>query len=355
MKTRNASIKRTVMLIVLSLLLVGALPRRAQAWIFIDTSQIPAIPIDGVLQTASDIDRVVERNFRNYAAAFALANVGGYPIGDAYIGSFPHMFFGVSLTVGCANMKYFDADVAREENVYPAYAPNPVLYFGFGLAGGFDLLIKAMVFSDTMYRPPISQKSAKLSKMNLYSFGGKIRKNLVSKKEILPNLFDFGGVTVSAGGDFMEGIIAINGNYEYTLKNISVNPPGGLYNLDFNAFYNFNVKWTMLSANAQILAYLHFLWIFDFYTGVGFATTWGITSLRASGIGLVSNVILNPAAPIGTIYAVASYSKSPRFFMGLYIAGLEVNIWVLKVTAETMVNITNGKDISLQLGTRLQF
>lgn len=347
--------KRTVILLLLSVILAGSAQRRAHGWIFVDTSQIPAIPLDGVIETMYELDKTLSRNFRNYPASFAIANVGGYPLGDASLGSFPHMFFGISLTVGCANMKYFDERIAREENVYPAYTPNPALYFGFGLAGGFDLLFKAMVFSDTMYRPPISQKSAKLSKMNIYSFGGKIRKNLVSKKEILPHLFDFGGFTISAGGDCMEGIIGINGNYTYTLKNISVNPPGGLYNLDFNAFYNFNIKWTMISVNAQALAYIHFLWIFDFYTGVGLATTWGFARLRGSGVGLVSNLIIDPSNYLGTITASASYAKRPKFFMGLFIAGLEINIWVLKITAETMVNITNGKDINLQLGTRLQF
>ncbi len=344
--------KQILSIVVLAMIFAGISHTPAHSWIFVDTTNAPAIPIDGYLQTVSDIDDIITKNFRNYPAAFAIANVGGYPIGDAHIGNFPHMFFGVSFTVGCANMKYFDEDIAREENVYPAYAPNPTLYFGFGLAGGFDILFKVIFFSDTMYRPSLHQKSVRLSKANIYSVGGKLRKNLVSRIAILPDIFDFGGVTVSAGADCMEGIIGIDGNYKYKLNNITVNPPGGVYTVDFDAYYNFNIKWTMLSANAQALVYFHFLWVFDFYTGVGMATTWGYNRLKGSGIGTVSNAIIGP---IGTISAKAEYKRSPRFFMGLYIAGLEVNIWVLKLTMETMVNISNGKDINLQLGTRLQF
>ncbi|OHD64399.1 MAG: hypothetical protein A2176_01575 [Spirochaetes bacterium RBG_13_51_14] len=305
-----------------------------------------------MLDTVRQIDDVITKNFKNYPAAFALSNVGGYPIGDAYIGNFPHMFFGVSMTIGCANMKYFDEDVRRETSVYPAYAPNPVLYLGLGLAGGFDLLIKAMVFSDAMYRPPLDQESATLSKFNIYSGGGKLRKNLIGPITVLPGLFGFGGFTVSAGADFMEGIIGINGHYKYRLNNVFVNPPGAYYSLDFDAFYNFNCKWSMVAANAQAIGYINFLWVFDLYAGFGLAMTWGYTKLDASGLGTVSNPSLGS---LGIIKAAAGYKYYPKFFMGLFIAGLEVNIWVLKVTAETMVNISNGHDISLQLGTRVQF
>ena len=292
------------------------------------------------------------KNFRNYAAAFALANVGGYPIGDAYIGDFPHMYFGVSATVGCANLKYYDENVPREKSVYPAYAPNPVLNLGFGLVKGFDLLCKVMILTDAMYRLPLNLKSATLSKFNMYSAGAKIRKNLIGEKQIMPSLLSFGGLTVSAGADYMEGLIGINGQYDYTLTNVFLNPPGAFYNLDFYAFYNFNLHWFMLSANAQALAYIKFLWIFDIYAGFGMALTYGYTKLDGSGIGLISNIALGN---LGSIRAIASYSKSPRAFMGLFIAGLEINIWILKINMETMVNISNGKDINLQLGTRFQF
>jgi len=135
------------------------------------------IPIQGMASTIVELDNTVYKNFRNYPSAFSLANVGGYPIGDASIGDFPHMFFGVSFTVGCANMKHYDKNIAREKNVYPAYAPNPVLNFGFGLKRGFDLLIKVMIFTDAIYRIPLNQKSAKLGKSNLYSGGARLRKN----------------------------------------------------------------------------------------------------------------------------------------------------------------------------------
>lgn len=325
----------------------------ADAWIFVDTSHAPSIPAPGVLSTIYDLDKVITKNFRNYPGAFALANVGGYPMGDAYIGNFPHMFFGVSATIGCANMKYYDEDVPREKSVYPAYAPNPVLYFGFGMAGGFDCMFKLMIFTDAIYKPPLNQESAKLGKFNLYSGGVKLRKNVIGKKKILSNIFDFGGFTVSAGADFMQGILSIDGHYRYTLNSIYVNPPGGFYNINFDAFYNFNLKWLMLSVNAQALAYINFLWIFDVYAGFGLSLNYGVNSLDGSGIGPITSTALTGYSEY--LFAMASYRYKPRVFMGLFVAGLEINIWILKITLETMVNISNGRDISLQLGTRLQF
>jgi hypothetical protein len=327
----------------------------AYSWVYIDPGTT-GLDVNSLLDTIYDIDKVISGNFKNYPAAFALANLGGYPIGDAYIGNFPHMFFGVSGTIGCANMKYWDEDVPREKSVYPAYAPNPNLYLGFGLAKGFDVMFKIMVFSDAMYRPPLNQKSAKLDKFNIYSGGGKLRYNVIKKTTVLPYIFGFGGFTISAGADFMDGIMSINGNYKYTIAGVDVPAPPapvpGKYSITLDAYYNFSMRYSMLSWNAQAIVYLNFLWVLDFYTGFGVSMTWGYNSLDASGIGMVSNPAVGN---IGLIRAFARYKYFPRSFMGLYIAGLEINIWVLKITAETMVNISNGKDINLQLGTRIQF
>lgn len=349
--------KRILLTIVLALITTSLATSLAYSWIVIDTSSAPSIPIEGYLITVRDIDNALKKNFRNYAGAFPLANVGGYPIGDAYIGDFPHMYFGVSGTVGCANMKYHDEDVPREKYVYPAYAPNPVINLGFGLVKGFDLLFKVMILTDGIYRPPLNEKSAKLSKINFYSGGAKIRKNLIDEKKILPHLFSFGGLTISAGVDYMEGIIGINGQYDYTLSGVYIDPapvpyPNGYYNLDLYAFYNFNLNWVMLTVNAQALAYIKFLWIFDLYAGFGAALTYGYTKLDGSGVGWISNTTLGD---LGIIRAFTAYSKRPRAFMGLFVAGLEINIWIIKLNFETMVNISNGKDINLQLGTRFQF
>lgn len=348
---------RTILTAVTALIITCIADAPAFSWILVDTSGVPAIPMNGVLSVISDLDNTVGRNFRNYPGAFAMANLGGYPIGDAYLGNFPHMFFGVSVSIGCANMEYYNEAIPRETSVYPAYAPNPVLSLGFGLAGGFDVLAKVMIFNDAMWRPPLDEKSAKLSKFNIYSFGGKLRKNLVKEKKILPYLFGFGGFTISAGADYMEGIMGINGQYEHSLGNVFINPPGGYFNLDFTAYYNFNLKWRMLAANAQAIVYFNFLWLFDIYTGVGLAMTWGSTSLEGSGIGYVTNPLLGtpPGSPLGLIRAKASYSGHPRGFMGLFIAGLEINLWILKISLESMLNISNGEDINIQVGTRLQF
>jgi len=349
--------KRIIVELALTGLFLCFFHSAAYSWIYIDISQVPGIPIDRYLQVVSELDNTISGNARNYPGAFALANVGGYPIGDAYIGDFPHMFFGVTATLGCGNMKYYDEAVPRTKNIYPAYVPNSALFFGFGLARGFDVLIKVMILNSAIYRPPLNQKSAKLSDLNLYSLGAKLRKNLFEKKTIIPHFFDFGGFTISAGLDYMQGIVGINGEYKYNLGSFNVVPIGPVpFTLD--AHYNFNLKWFMLSANAQAMVYIDFLWILNLYTGLGIAMTYGSIGLDGSGLGPVTRPDpLNPLVPVteGITFARARYLYHPRFFMGLFIAGLQINLWVLKLNVESMVNITNGKDINIQLGTRLQF
>src|SRR3990172_1339253 len=329
----------------------------AHSWIYIDTSQVP-VPafMNSFLQVVYELHHALSGNAKNYPGAFALANVGGYPIGDASIGDPPHMFFGVSGTMGLGNLKYYDENIPRQKNIYPAYAPNASLYFGFGLNKGFDVLFKAMAFNSDIYRPPLDQKSARLNKLNYYSLGSKLRKNLVQKKTLIPDIFNFGGITLSAGLDYTEGIIDVKGQYDYSLGTFDVG--GTPYPLTLKAYYDFDLKWFMLAGNAQALVYIDFLWIFDLYTGFGLSVTYGYIDLNGSGFGQVTRPNLtNIFDPIvlGGILGLARYHYYPRPFMGLFIAGLEINIWVLKLNVETMVNISNGKDINVQVGTRCQF
>ncbi len=335
--------KRILLTLLLTAFFTTLLIPSAYSWILVDFSQAPAVA-PYAASTIVELDNVLYKNFRNFPGAFAMTNVGGYPIGDACIGDFPHMYFGASLAIGCANMKYYDKHIPREKSIYPAYAPNAALNFGFGLKGGFDLLFKLMIFTDAIYRPPLNQKSAKLGKFNFYSGGIKLRKNLIGKKDILPHLLSFGGFTVAVGGDYMEGIIGINGSYDYSISSA---------NVLFSAYYNFNLKWLMIGANAEAVAYINFLWIFDLYAGFGAALTYGNVKLDGSGVGPLTDRATG--SPVGLITARAEYKRKPKVFMGLFIAGLEINIWILKFTFETNVNITNGKDINLQLGTRFQF
>ncbi len=334
----------------------------AYSWVYVDTSQIPAgiISANDYLQIIYELNHALSGNAKNYPGAFALANVGGYPIGDACIGDYPHMFFGASGTLGLGNLKYYDEDIPRQKNIYSAYAPSASLYFGFGLKKGFDILVKAMVFSTDIWRPPLNQKSARLNKLNYYNLGAKLRKNLVGKKTLIPHIFNFGGVTLSTGVDYTEGIIDVKGQYNYNLGTFAdpVPPNPGSYQFTLNAYYDFDLKWFMLAGNAQALVYVNFLWIFDLYTGFGVSATYGYLDLHGSGVGPVTRP--NPSnffQPVdrGLIFGLARYHYYPRPIMGLFMAGLEINIWVLKLNVETMVNISNGKDINVQVGTRVQF
>ena len=58
---------------------------------------------------------------------------------------------------------------------------------------------------------------------------------------------------------------------------------------------------------------------------------------------------------VGTVIFKSKNSYRPTPVIPLYILGLEINIFVVKLNAETMVNLYNKSDVNVQFGTRFQF
>ncbi len=338
--------------IILTLIICLA-ARGLWAYTYVDGSNAPTIPLQGLQDTVVDIERLIDRNGKNFPAAMIMANSGGMPIGKATLGSFPHFYVGVGGALGCSNLKYYDEKIAREESVYPGYFMNPVITLGFGLGKGFDIMGKFMLFSDFIYTPSTGQKSAELSSVLLTSAGAKIRYNIIGKKELMPRIFDFAGLTIAAGFDYMEGDIGIHGKYKYTLNTVFLTTPApGFYTLKLDAYYNMNLKWYMLSQNAHLTAYFDFLWIFTIYAGLGYTLNYGFVRLDGKGFGSVTD---QSFVNRGNLVALTHNRFIPRLFAGIFTAGLEINIFFVKLDLETQVNISNGQDINLQIATRFQF
>jgi hypothetical protein len=165
----------------------------------------------------NDFDNTAKTNGPFVADAFSMANLLGYPVGKAYLGSLPHFELGIAAGAGCTNMKYFDKNTTEEEKngTWPMIMPNVVGHFGMGIGNGFDVLGKFFYLSKNVYDPGLStgkaqeeantdssdsSEPASLDDYIMYSFGAKVRYNIVENIPLLPLLLEFSGIPVSLGG-----------------------------------------------------------------------------------------------------------------------------------------------------------
>ncbi|HXK66608.1 MAG TPA: hypothetical protein PK348_10095 [Spirochaetota bacterium] len=305
------------------------------------------------------VQDVTDKNGKFIANSFALANMLGYPIGKSSIGHFPHMEAGIALGVALTNAKYFD-DKA-EDGTFPGVMANPVVHAGFGLAGNFDIIGKLFYFRKNIYDPDIDTDTARLQDFNFISFGAKLRYNYLKEATILPFLLSFGGLTFSIGGDIMMGNVDVTGEYDAEYEDITVTYSSIDYPLsaNLNSTYGATVSWTVFTLSAQAIAYIDVMYLFSFYTGFGLATNLGFFSTDFNGNGQLTSddpTFLGVKADglIGTMEFESVNSYMPGYLIPTFIFGVEINLFVIKLTADTMVNLANRSDVTLQGGVRMQ-
>ena len=355
------SMKISVILLVSFVLLV---PAGISAKTTIDQSGISAnITTTGFADMEKLIQDTADFLGPGVANGFAISNIGGYPIGKSYLGDFPHFFIGASASVGLTNMDYFDKDKERVNGRYPGGGVNTSAYFGAGLGKGLDFMGRIFTFSTGMYQPPLKNDYVKLSKLNLYAAGGKIRYNLVGEKTLLPGLFDFGGITISGGADILKGFIEVTGSLDYKMDAIELNlgPMTKQVNLNFNSQYTSQVSWYVITGTAQVAVYFDFLWLFDFYTGFGVSMNYGKFEMKIRGTGALTTddadyrTYVDASGGLGTLSLVSDNTYRSDIYIPVYIVGFDVRLMVISLTLETMVNLRNRSDINAQVGARLQF
>jgi hypothetical protein len=328
-----------------------------------DTSFPGVVEIPDATDLVNQVQDKADLNGPIIADSFAMGNITGYPVGKATIGTFPHFQVGVAMGAGMTNMRYFDDSRPESDNgSLPGITPNPVLHFGVGLGGGFDIIGKYFSLSKAVVDPGVSADIAKLSDYKLLSMGAKLRYNIVEEKKLLPFIFNFGGVTISLGGDFMYGDIKVTGDYEVDFNDITVEVGGAPNTItaNFDGEYNARVLWSIFSLTAQAVAYFDVFYLFSFYTGFGLTGNVGYFKMRFGGTGdLTSEDPPISGAPyngeMGTLIFESINTYQPYYAIPTYLLGLEINLWVLKVTGETMVNLYNRKDVNATVGVRVQF
>ncbi|MCX8124198.1 MAG: hypothetical protein N3F66_08545 [Spirochaetes bacterium] len=317
------------------------------------------VPPDSTDSIEEQLQDVTDKNGKFIANSFALANMLGYPIGKSSIGHFPHIEAGIALGVALTNAKYFD-DKA-EDGTFPGVMANPVVHAGMGLAGNFDIIGKLFYFRKSVYDPEIDTDTATLQDFNFISFGAKLRYNYLKEATILPFLLKFGGLTFSIGGDIMMGNVDVTGKYDAEYENITATIGGTDYPLTaiLESSYGATVSWTVFTLSAQAIAYIDVMYLFSFYTGFGLATNLGFFSTDFNGNGQLTSddpafIAVKADGVIGTMEFESVNSYMPNYLIPTFIFGVEINLFVIKLTADTMVNLYNRSDVTLQAGVRMQ-
>ena len=346
-------------LIILNLYILFLQVVYSKTAITVDT--LPIIETIDTDEVQSQVQDIADLNGPIVAEAFALSNITGYPIGKSYLGTFPHFELGISIGAGCANMEYFnDDDPANDNGSFPCIFLNPVVHFGLGLGGGMDVLAKFFYFDKTVKDPGLEYDIATLSDFKVYSIGGKLRYNYISKKELLPFILKFGGINFSIGADFMYGDVSVVGEYDYTFEDIDLSTTivDKSLNVQFEGDYDAVIEWSIFSLTAQVLGYLDILYFFSFYSGFGLTCNIASFSIKFNGYGELTSddeefLIVAPDGLVGSLDFKTENEYRPYPLMPTYVVGLEINLFILKINFETMVNLRNSNDVNAQFGLRL--
>ncbi|MGL4369463.1 MAG: hypothetical protein ACRCUT_07310, partial [Spirochaetota bacterium] len=332
-----------------------------------DTAGLPAgITFPDTAAWESSFQEMADVNGPAYANAFYFSNSLGYAVGKSTIGSFPHFEVGTTVNAGLTNMENFRHS---SNGIYNGSVPGiglaPCVHFGLGLGGGFDFIGKFMSFNQDIWAIPIPDNNyLNLKTLSVYALGGRVRYNYINEKALIPFLLKFGGVTFSAGGDLMRGLFGISGNYTYQMDTQAVDVNGVQYSVlpELDSSYTLDVAWYQLSTSAQATAYFDILYLFSLYTGFGVTVGYGWFNFDFNAEGTLSDVsdpstfasANGGSSEIGTVTFISSNKYHPQVLLPVYIVGLEINIALLKIVAESQVNLRNRADVSASLGLRIQ-
>jgi hypothetical protein len=312
----------------------------------------------------------------NTEAGF-LANIGTSNIGT---GTVRKIQIGASMSAS----GYKKDDVVIEEpgfklpklpNVGGSVIPNVNLDFNPGWVLGFESrhwMSRFGVFLHGMDMVVSNKQLQGLSNNKNYegritakSYGGMLRYQLVEKEGFLMNLFTWNGINIGAGHHVMEE----NFHFKYLEGKAASIESGGFtakWGGDTNFLYNTKVRTT----NVDFRTGVGLFWIANVIVGGGYSWNSGDSqmSIGRSGPLLIqaNNVstieipreyqsqidpALLAASPSGTLGLNLSGNAHIKRNMGYGIAGLELDIYVLKVIVE---GLYGGKDLySANVGVKL--
>ena len=321
--------------------------------------------IDSQAGIAESFQDKIDANGDFIAEANMLANLSGYPIGSVSIGVFPHFTAGAGTALGFSNLKYFDDKSV--DGSFPAVGISPVVFFGTGISDKIDIIGKFCYFDIFYYNPDSINKVSeyvKINKFKIVGIGGKIRYKIFDEAVVVPFLLKLEGINISAGADILRGVLEMKREIDGDLGSFDVDPDGsgpapeGTHSVFYDGELDGKLKWFEVSAAFNANAYFNIAKIFNLYTGFGCAFGFGHFTLSADSSVAISTdpiPVVNPTGELGTALMESSSKFYPYPVIPTYLFGLELNLFMFKLTAETMVNLKNKEDVTLTLGARFQF
>ena len=321
--------------------------------------------LDSQSGIAESFQDKIDANGDFIAEANMLCNLSGYPVGAVKIGGFPHFTAGAGIALGFSNLKYFDDKSV--DGSFPAVGFSPVVFFGTGISDKVDIIGKFSYFDIFYYNPDSISKVSdyvKIKKLKIVGIGGKIRYMVFDEAVVIPFLLKLEGINVSAGADMLRGIIEMKRDIEGELGSFDIDPDGagpapeGEHLVSYDGELDGELKWFQIAASFNANAYFNIAKLLNLYTGFGCAFGFGHFSLSAdSNVAVTTDPIpvVNPTGELGTALMESSSKYYPYPVIPTYLLGLELNLFMFKLTAETMVNLKNKEDVTLTLGARFQF
>jgi len=322
------------------------------------------LTLQGIDDTIDEADKFFNRYGSGLVNAHLLANQRGYAVGVPDL-AYKDVMFGLSVNSGMANMGYFDKTKEHDLGELPGVALNPTFNFGFGITDRTCFIGKFFLYSSDIYRPPVDHDILTLETFKICSVGGKFRYQAVKKRNVLPGIFNFGGISLGTGADFMYGKINFSGEYIHDYDaNIDISI--GNYNLGkdvtvpvhLDTIYHGKYNWLMVSGSVDALIQGEFFWIFNLYTGFSFSLNTGRLSLDVNADGVVTTTYADYLAlfpnPVDHVLAKTEQKHSPAYIKSYYILGMDVNFYLFNISFESMVDLHNKQDVSAQIAFRFQ-
>ncbi len=349
-----------------------------------DTVLGPAMDFADVADTESKIkkypDDFVNKNEDIIGYGMALSNTLGYPNGKAIIGLFPHFEAGFALGAGVYKLDRYK-DFEKENPETPGAGVNAALHFGTGITDKIDVTAK-MLFYNSFYVPgksyshetEIHDLDIKIRKTDIVSMGFKGRYNIFPKKDLVPYIFSFSGLTAGVSVDFVHGAVSTNCTYKDT-RDVDLEG-SDLYsgdsftqevNITTDVSGSATTEWNIVSLTPEIMVYCDLFTFLSLYTGPALSLCAGNTLFYANANGAVVNntpvyadqansfVLAIPGSTIatGVLYG-DSYFNVP-WVIPMWKLGLEINIVDFKIQLEAASVLTSPLDsFTAQLGFRVQ-
>lgn len=305
----------------------------------------------------------LDKNGPNAASAFLFSNMLGYSNGTVHISRF-EAGFNAGAVLG--NMGYFN-DTARTDT-YPLGSPVINMHAGMPLSKKSDLTLKLSIFDMVVTGQKPEVMDYQMDSFGQLLIGGKYRRTYFERKQLVPFLLEFEGLTLGASADIMNGSAVINNDYSLEIDQVGVDPGTGaavVVDTEMKGTLTAQTRWLQFSTAYDCLAYFTTMRFISVYGGFGMILGYSWIGIDATTKGNLYATDDSLDASIGDGF---NYQRdylleldyeslsvfTPFPLLPYFSLGTEFDIHGFKVLFETSVNLANRRDVAALFGMRYQ-